>query len=515
MQAQGLTQETLNALKAMRAAGGVAFKDFTTALGYTSYDLQPLVDRTFPNITPLRNEVPRVAGRGGNSTHWKEIYKINANGLSLGVSERNRNAAVTTQLRDHFAKYAELGFEDFVTWKTDQEAAGLTPEAKAMAVENLLYAALQGEEKILLWGNTGVGPSGAFPAQGGGNGIALGIAPTPVATLVAGGAMTAQATVVFVVALTPEGFFNSSIAGGIPVAQARTNVDGTTDNYGGGSSQVSAASNTITTAAGNLSISAHCAVVKGAAAYAWFAGPVGGGAGGASIVAITTINSVLLTTDPPAHGAPATGFTFLASGASADNSGNGLIFDGYISQSLSGSGLFVSQATGVDGVGTPLTVDAGGNVVEFETDFQYFWDTSRLQPDDVLMSGQDLKNVSEKITKSGAYRINVNGQGSKDGLSGGSLIRSYLGKFAMGGGKEVTLTLHPDMPAGTIFYRTKKLPYRVQGMANIAQIRTQQEWRQIDWAPVHRSWDYGIYANETFEMHFSPAFGVRTNIANG
>jgi len=510
MQAQGLTQETLNALKAMRAAGGVAFKDFTTSLGYTSYDLQSLVDRTFPLITPLRNEVPRVKGKGGDSTHWKEVYAINANHLSLGVSERNRNASLTTQLRDHFAKYAELGFEDFVTWKTDQEAAELTPEVKAMAVENLLYAALQGEEKILLWGNTGVGPSGSFPAQGGGNGIALGVAPTPVATLVAGGSMTAQITGVFVVALTPEGFFNASVAAGIPTVVSRNNVDGTTDTYGGGSSQHSLISNSITTAGGNLSISAHCAVVKGAAAYAWFVGLAASGAGGAKLAAITTINSVLLTADPAG--------TQFASAAAADNSGNGLIFDGYISQSLSGSGLYASQATGTDGVGTPLTADGAGGIVEIETDLESFWDTSRLLPDDILMSGQDLKNVSAKIISGGTnpiYRITLDGQAGKGNVSGGALVRTYLGKFAMGGGKEITLTLHPDMPPGTIFYRTKKLPYRVQGLANICQVRTQQEWRQVDWAPVHRSWDYGIYANETFEMHFSPAFGVRSNIANG
>lgn len=507
MQAQGITQETLNALKAMRAAGGNAYKDITTALGYISYDLQSVVDRTFPQITPLRNEVPRVKGKGGNSTHWKEVYAINANHLSLGVSERNRNATVTTSLRDHFAKYAELGFEDFVSWKTDQEAAELTPEVKSMAVENLLYAALQGEEKILLWGNTGVGPSGSFPAQGGGNGIALGIAPTPFATLVAGGAMTAQATAVFVVALTPEGLFNSSIAGGVPLAITRNNVDGTSDTYGGGSSQHSAVSNTVTTAGGNLSVSAHCAVVKGAAGYAWYVGLVGSGAAGALLAAITTINSVLLTADPAG--------TQAASAAAADNSGNGLIFDGYLSQTLSGNGVYASQVTGTDGVGTPLTADGSGGITEIETDLRSFWDTSRLMPDDILVSAQEMTNITKKISGSGAYRINANAADEKGNLSGGSLVRSYLGKFAMGGGKPVTITLHPDMPAGTMFYRTKKLPYRVQGLANLAQIRTQQEWRQVDWPMVHRSWDYGIYSNETFEMHFSPAFGVRNNIANG
>jgi hypothetical protein len=84
----------------------------------------------------------------------------------------------------------------------------------------------------------------------------------------------------------------------------------------------------------------------------------------------------------------------------------------------------------------------------------------------------------------------------------------------MGGGHEVTISLHPNMPAGTILYRTKNLPYRIQNMRNTFNIRTLQEWRQIDWPIVQRSWDYGVYVTETAEMHASFAFGVRTNIAN-
>jgi hypothetical protein len=515
MQAAGISQETLDALKAIRAAGGnSAFKaGITTGLGYQWYDLQKIVDRTFPQITPLRNRTPRKPGKGGSSTNWKEIYQINVGNLSPGVSERNRNAAVTTALRNRFAVYAELEMEDYVTWKSEVEAGDLSPEIKAMAVENLMYATLQAEEKVLLWGNTGV--------SSGNTGFPLGTAPTPVATLVAGGSMTAQATEVWVVALTPEGFFNSSVAAGIPVQQTRSNVDGSQDQYGGGSSQVSAASNSITTTGGSLSISAHCAVVKGAVGYAWFVGPAAGGAAGAYLAAITTINSVLITADPNyTPGTPANGFTFQASGASQDNSGNGLIFDGYMTQTFSGSGLFASQATGTDGTGTPLTADGAGGVVEIETDLQYFWDNYRLQPNRILVSGQERKNISNKIIAGGSaafgFRANISGDGKRNDLSGGSLARQYLAKFAMGGQEQLLeLELHPNMPAGTILYMTDTLPYRVQNMQNIALVRTLQEYRQIDWPQTRRSWDYGVSVTEALEMHFPLAFGIRTNIANG
>lgn len=498
----GMSQETLEALKAIRARGGrTAYKDINTGLGYQWYDLQPLVDRTFAQITPLITDVPRLSGDGGDSTHWKEIYAINANNLSPGVSERNRNATIVTQLRNHFAPYAELGFEDFVTWKSELEAGKLTPEVKAVAVEDLFYASRQAEEKVLLWGNTGL--------TSGGNGLPLATAPTPVATLVAGGALTAQATSVWVAALTPEGFFNSSVLGGVPALITRNNVGGTTDTYGGGSSQISAASNSVTTAGGNLAVSAHCAVVKGAVAYAWFIGLTGSGAGAAKLAAITTINSVLITANPA-------GAQFAAS-LSADNSGNGLIFDGLLTQTLAGSGLFASQATGVDGTGTGLTYDGAGGIVEIETDFQAFWDTSKLIPDEIIVAGQELKNITNKIFAGGGaplYRLNLDGNSKRDGVVAGNLIRQYLGKFAMGGGHEVTITLHPNMPAGTILYRTKQLPYRIQNMRNTFNVRTLQEWRQIDWPIVQRSWDYGVYVTETAEMHASFAFGARSNIAN-
>jgi hypothetical protein len=506
----GMTSETLEALKAIRARGGnTAYKDINTGLGYQWYDLQPLVDRTFPQITPLISEVPRLAGDGGDSTHWKEVYQINAANLSPGVSERNRNATVQTLLRNHFAPYAELGFEDYVTWKSELEAGKLTPEVKAVAVEDLFYASRQAEEKVLLWGNTG--------NVSGGNGLPLGIAPTPVAALVAGGALTAQATEVWVAALTPEGFFNSTVAGGVPTQITRNNVGGTQDIYGGGSSQISAASNSVTTAGGNLSVSAYCAVVPGAVAYAWFIGAAAGGAATARLAAITTINSVLITANPTVT-TPLPGNTVLASGCSQDNSGNALEFDGMMTQALAGSGIFGYQATGTPGTGTGLTYDGAGGIVEIEADFLNFWNTSRLIPDDILVSGQELKNILQLIINGGGaslYRLNLDGLNTRTGgIAAGNLIRSYLGKFAMGGGHEVTISLHPNMPAGTILYRTKQLPYRIQNMRNTFNVRTLQEWRQIDWPITQRSWDYGVYVTETAEMHFSPGFGVRTNIAN-
>ncbi len=350
----GITKETLDALKSLQLApGDLAQKAFTTGLGYVWYNLDPVVKSLFPVITPLRNSIPRKDAGGGTAVHWKAVTAINTQGLSIGVSEGNRNASTTTQLQDYTVPFAELGLEEYVTFKSERAAQNLTPEIKAEAVKNLLWAVMIGEERVILGGN-----SGAL--------LPLGQVGTVTPALVAGGSMTAQAWYVFCVALTPEGLRNSSVLGGVPVVQQRVNMDGSQDQYGGGSSQASAGV-TVTTSGGNLSISATTAPIKGAAGYAWFFGTASNGSD-AVLSQITSINSVLQTVNPPAAGVPPVGYAVLASACNADNSGNDLIFDGIPALALSSNGLYVSQATGTAGTGTPLTSDNAGGIAEIEAD---------------------------------------------------------------------------------------------------------------------------------------------------
>lgn len=494
---------TLEAIKALHASGRgqVAYKDFNTGLGYVDYDLQPLVDRTFAHITPLITETPRLQGKGGDSTHWKEIYAINQSNVSPGVPERARNTTVKTGLRDHFAVYAELEFEDFVTWKGDLEAGNLTPQLKAQCVEDLFYASREAEERTLLYGNTGVAPGA------GGNGIALGTPVQPTAAPVAGGALTAQEWDLYVVYLTPEGMSNATQTT-IPTI---VDVEGVVNDdwtYGGGSSAASPVQN-VTTAGGNLSIGASAPVAAGVGGYAWFLGLHGAPTTAIYQVALTSINSVLITANPATTSQPLSSVT-------QDNSGNQYIFDGYLTQVWSsGTGLFNYQPTGTAGTGTPLTADGKGGIVEINADLLQFWNTNKLMPCEMLVGAQVQSDISDIIQSSPNYRVITPSGDSQGNLTGGGLARTYLGKFAMQGAEPLQIKLHPNMPAGMIFYRSKRLPYRVQGLQNLAVIRFLQEWRQIEWPIMHRSWDYAVNVMEAFELHFPGAFGIRSNIAPG
>ncbi|MGH6851727.1 MAG: hypothetical protein ACREDJ_00710, partial [Methylocella sp.] len=74
---------------------------------------------------------------------------------------------------------------------------------------------------------------------------------------------------------------------------------------------------------------------------------------------------------------------------------------------------------------------------------------------------------------------------------------------------------HPNMPAGTILMTTKMLPYPLAGVGNVVQIRTRQDYYQIEWPLVTRKYEYGVYADEVLQNYFPPSLALITNIGNG
>ena len=67
--------------------------------GLTYYDLETGAKFVYPMLTPLRNEIPRVSGKGGIQANWRAVTGINTTGLRIGVSGGNRGgvSAVATQ----------------------------------------------------------------------------------------------------------------------------------------------------------------------------------------------------------------------------------------------------------------------------------------------------------------------------------------------------------------------------------------------------------------------------------
>lgn len=476
-----LTAENSELMKSTFSQSGSA----TT--GLTFYDLEAGAKFLYPVLTPLRNEIPRVSGRGGIQANWKAVTGINTSGIRIGVSGGNRGAVIAVSVADYAAAYKGIGLEDNVDFEAQYAGQGFE-DIRALAAKVGLQALMLGEELLLL----------------GGNGtVALGTTPTPSLTGAAtGGALVDDTYYVACVALTLEGYVNASVTAGIPTTVTRTNADASVDTFGGGSAQKSAGVSVVL--AGGTStqkITATVAAVRGAVAYAWY-WTDGASVATAVLGAITTVNTYVIT----AAGAGTQAYSTLPS---TDNSTNNLVFDGLLTQAMkAGSNAYYRSLDGAT-----ITADGAGGIVEIDTALKSFWDNYKLTPDTIWVSSDLALTISQKIlagNANGAYRIVVNMEQGM--MVGGVMVATYLNRFSMAGANVLKVRIHPNMPAGMIFFSSNSLPYPVSGVGNVMQVRTRQEYYQIEWPLRTRKYEYGVYADEVLQHYFPPSMGVIVNI---
>lgn len=463
--------------------------------GLTMYDLEAPAKLLYPVLTPLRNSIPRDFSGLGIQANWKAITGINISQISGGVGFGQRGGVISTSTQDYAASFKAIGLEDDVQWEADYAAKGFD-DVKARAVQGLLSSMMIQEERIIVGGNSG---------------LALGTTPTPTLAASASGGSLATATLsVICVALTLEGYLTTSVsATGVQGQVTRTNADGSSATYGGGSAQKSVAA-TVSVTGPNGSVTATVAAVAGAVAYAWFWG-VGGSE---RIGAVSLINSVSIT-------AAAGGANQLASAitnGAADNSRNSLVFDGLLtmcSDPALGAYRYV-MPTGTAGVGTPLTSDNAGGIVEIDVALKWWWDNYRLTPDTIWVNSQEMNNIGKKILQansSAGQRIVF--QQQQGMIAGGIMVAEYLNKFGMNGPTTLPVKLHPNLPPGTIMFTCQKLPYALSNVQDVFKIKGRRDYHQIEWPIRTRKYEYGVYSDQVLQHYFPPSMGMITNIANG
>jgi hypothetical protein len=462
--------------------------------GMQNIDLEPVAKVLFPVLTPLRNRIPRKGANGSIQAYWKAFTGVNTGQIDLGLGDGNRGGVQTTGTADYFAIYKQLGLDGSVTRAAQLAAAGFV-DLLSQEQTNVLWATMIGEEALDLAGNAtlqlgrGNQPSAADSSTGG---------AIPFNTVVS----------VIVAPLSAAGYAAATIAGGVRGQVTRTNADGTSDTFGGGTGQPSV-NRSITTAndASNAhSVATSTALIGGAYGYAWFWGT----AGNERLGALTTINSLVITT---AQGAG----TQLASAIAADYSTNALVYDGVLTQTMKSGygGYFYSMPTGTAGAGTGLTPDNVGGIVEFDTALQYFWDVSRLSPDNIWVSSQEARNVKRKVLTTGgtgAQRFIING--NQGGLMGGDAVATYNNPFSLNGSKVLNVRLHPNVPPGTVFFDTEQLPYPVSGVADVLVKRLRHDYLAEPWPATSRKYPFSVTFDGVLQNYFPPAFGVINNIGN-
>jgi len=510
-------------LKLVRESQAVAMPDdlkraYEISSKLVAYDLEGPAKTLYPVLTPLRNRIPRATRGTGTATHWKAVTGINTSNVFPGASEGQRSAYIAQTVAEYTARYAKIGLENYFTFEAEEAGEGFD-DVRSRTTTGLLEAVMIEEEHLDLGGN------GTY-------GVALGTPVTPTLADSSTGGAIPQTTAVYVsvVALTHYGWRYTTVAGGCLGQFSRTNADASTDTINGGNSKISAAAN-ITTATDGLSthsILASTTAIAGAVAYAWYWGAT---AGAAQVIgAITTINSVKITT------AAGTGTQAAndAKVATADYSKDALVYDGLISiiagaahtdgGSAPAGGVCVPNATGTPGTGTALTSDGSGGCNEIETDLDTFYTTYKLSPQIMFVGGTVLKHLSKIVIQgtgtgtSPTITLNITptpaGVMTNQILTAGMVVGSYYNKQGGGGGSIIQIIHHPFMAPGMILYYSERIPYPLSNVSNILQIKPRREYYQQDWPVVTAKYEFGVYVTQVLQCYFPPAFGMRYNIAD-
>jgi len=251
------------------------------------------------------------------------------------------------------------------------------------------------------------------------------------------------------------------------------------------------------------SVTGTVADLRGAVAYAWYWGP----AGSERLGAVTTINSVSIT-------ALTGGSNQLASALpSADASTSGLEFDGLltIASKSNLNSYYNSLATGTPGVGTTLT-GAGGRVVEIDAALARFFDLYRLQPDKIYVNFRQFQKITNLVLGQTNPNVmfTVDPNNATQSLTAGRNVGAYLSPIT---GEVIDIIVHPNLPPGTIFFRTTRVPAYLDGVSSLDRVRTRREYHQIEWPLRTRKYEYGVYADEVLQHFFPPSLGIIRNIA--
>ena len=489
------TQETLGLMKDSLS------KAVTLATGLTAYDLQAPAKNLYPVITPLRNTLPRVGRTNpGDAARWRTISSVTGSGFdAMGwVPEGQRTASMSYAAALQVAPYLTLGEEDSVTFEAEAAAQGFE-DIDSTATLRLLQKTMRKEETALLGGNAS---------------LALGTPGAPTLSASGTGATLPSATYsVIVVALSFEGWRNSSLAGGVATAKTITGNDGNTYTLNGGSSNKS--SNTTQAVTLGQALNAVAPLVNGAVAYAWFVGA----AGSETLQAITTINSASFAAPLAAGQQP-------ASAIAADNSRNAtLAFDGLLTVGFNpaNSAYVQSLASGAAGTGSFLTSSGRGSVIEIDNMLVQMWNTYRVSPTALSVNAQEQKNITTKcLTNASGPLIRYNVAADSDnggpyGVSASGVVRWYYNPFSVDGGFDIPVKVHPDLPPGTILALCERLPvwYQSNQTPNVAEVLTRRDYYRVDWPLRTRRREFGVYAEETLAVYAPFGVGILTNIGNG
>lgn len=507
--------DTINSITAetMEMMKPAVKKALTTGIqvgtGLQGYELEEPSKKLFPVWSPFRNRIPRVhAAQGSMAAHWKAITRINANRQRPSVAFGAAGPIVSTEEQDYQSNYYPIALGDSVQMDAQMLARGFE-DVRATSGINLLYSQMIEEDRFLLGAQNFSTPQ------------------PPAAVLAAattGGSIPNATTVhVKVKARNHENYY---FGGG-----SLLSADASVATAGTDPTNAVTAVVPVVDSFGNFNLA-----LGGVVAYDWYVSSDGTNY---FYYTTTTVNTLTITAIPtqdnPAPKLPELAAAQPYSQAQTDTSADPNAFNGLLA-TLSGAylnGTFVSPGTGGSQASGALFQSLDGNrlhasagrITEIDNAIRQIWDNVQLSPTRILVSGEQMLDLTAGIVKSGqggggTYKFVGNDPADTRALHAGYAVIDYTNPIFPS--QPIAIETMPHLMPGTIIILTEVLPYPNNQVANVLEVETQQEYQQIEYAMSRQSgtnggprYDFEVRAIEAFKNYFPASMAVIQNIASG
>lgn len=453
--------QVAEALAELRDMQGDFYKDITTVSpgDLHPYDLETPAKELVPRFSPLVNELTRKPGQG-TAREYRRILGYTNTGMG-GVpdqspffnSETDTGAPVFGQLAlrrgqkieyamdVHTLAYVEMSLSDMVTSKAQFANLGFE-NSRGLSKLALLWAHKLGEEKAVLYGRGGTasGYSGAISA------------PTITAATAATGGTVPAAT--YYAKVTARGGSGESVASG-EVSQL---VSGSTSTL-----TITVSSAPVGALGYNLYLSTSTGTEK---FYTSFTG-----------------SSITLTSYTASTGAAA---------PSSDTTANASGYDGFLTVLAD-----PNQAGYVANVNAPLyTAGATNNLGDkpFQDACASLFASVYADPDEAWVNAVQRREIADWVrsdtTGASAYRISLH-EGDA-GMTVGGMVSGIMNESSPTD-KIMDLRVHPYMPAGCGFIRSRVLDIPNSGIGDTSEIIEVQGYMAVDWPQIQFTYDSSTY----------------------
>jgi hypothetical protein len=465
------------------------------------YDLEAPAKMLVPRFTPLRNDIPRTRGQG-TAREYRRITGYTNSGMggvadttpffnsetglnggstsgypSFGALTLIRGQKISYAMDTHTVPFMEMSLSSVTGWRAQFSNLGFE-NSRALDQMALLWGHLLGEEKAILWGR------GASPYCGA-------VAAPTLGTIVSGGTGISSGfgTTQYVKVTSYTGMGES-----LPSTEANSTT--LTANQ--------ALVIPITPVAGALAYGVYVSTTTNTETFQGYFLPQAGGSNAGSIVVNTKVTGGKAV--PAADGSYNANaydgiITTLISGGSGPSGGAGYV--GYL-PTLTATG-YSSGASIYGGPGY-----AGVNLGDkpWQDMFASLYASVYADPEEVWLTAVQRRQFADWVrsdtTGASAYRINMGQSEFDSSVTIGGFV-SGMANESSPTDRIVNLRVHPYMPQGVSFCRSRHLPIPDSGIGDTNTMVEVQSYMSVDWPELQFTYDSSTYWYGTL-LHYAPSW---------